>query len=179
MPKNSEIFCSNHFKYQDFFHCSDTYQSTQVDNLPQNDATYSFIKQLANDILEPCIEYFGSLKLTYGFCSHELSRAIRKRNGGIYPPLDQHAGMEQKATGELICPRGGIAADFHCLPTSSLTVSKFIVDQLPFDRLYFYGEDRPVHVSVNEKPINQIVLMQKAQSRVVPRRISKSDFMLL
>jgi len=179
MSEDSETYCSAHFSYDDFLHCSETYQATRVDNLPLTAATYGFIRQLANDILEPCFERFGSLQITYGFCGHDLSRAIRKRNGGIYPPLDQHAGMELKATGGLICPRGGMAADFHCLPVSSLEVAKFIVEKLPFDRLYFYGEGRPVHVSVNDQLTTQIILMQKARTKVVPRRISKRDFLLL
>jgi hypothetical protein len=177
MPNDTKIYCSTHFKYEDFFNCSETYQATLVENSPNKASTYGFIRQLANDILEPCFEQFGALQLTYGFCGNDLSRAIRKRGGGIYPPLDQHAGMELNAAGKLICPRGGMAADFHCPPKSSLELAKFIVDKLPFDRLYFYGESRPVHVSVNKKLTAQVVLMQKARTKVVPRRISKSDFL--
>ena len=101
------------------------------------------MRQLANEILEPCLSEFGTLQLTYGFCSHALATKIKKRVGRIYPSLDQHAGMEQTDNGELISPRGGFAADFHCFPSSSKV--KFIVTRLNFDRLYFYGEDRSVH----------------------------------
>ena len=179
MASKAEEFCSENFNFEDFLSCSETFQNIMVDNVPCRDDTYKFIRQLANDILEPCLSKFGHLKLTYGFCGNKLSRAIKKGNRGIYPPLDQHAGMELNASGDLICSRGGMAADFHCLPASSLAVAKFIVEKLPFDRLYFYGADRPVHVSVNKQLTSQIVLMQKARLQIVPRRINKSDFLSL
>ena len=145
--------------------------------MPLSEATYKFMSKLANEILEPCLLEFKSLELTYGFCGNKLSQAIKKGKGGIYPPLDQHAGMEVNKTGKLICPRGGIAADFHCLPVSSLEVAKYIVAKLPFDRLYYYGNKRPIHVSVNSDPIAQIVIMKKATRRVVPQRISIEKFL--
>ena len=138
MGLKTEAFCSENFNFEDFISCSETFQNVSVENVPCLEATYEFIRQLANDILEPCLLEFGNLKLTYGFCGKNLSRAIKKGNGGIHPPLDQHAGMELNASGDLICPRGGMAADFHCLPASSLQVAKFVVETLPFDRLYFY-----------------------------------------
>ena len=177
MALDSGAFCSKNFKFEDFISCSETYQAVLVKNDPNRDATYNFITQLANDILEPCLAEFGNLKLTYGFCSHGLSSAIKKRRGGIHPPLDQHAGMELNAKGDLICSRGGMAADFHCLPISSLEVAKFIVERLPFDRLYFYGEGRPIHVSVNKELVSQIVIMKKSKTRVVPRRVVKEAFL--
>lgn len=177
MSYNEEKICSPNFNYSDFFTCSDTYRTVKVSNIPQQQPTYTFIKQLANDVLEPCLKKFGYLKLTYGFCNNALAREIKKRSGGIYPPLDQHAGMELKTTGDLISPRGGFAADFHCLPTSSLDVAKFIVRELNFDRLYFYGLDRPIHVSVNEKPVGKIVIMQMAVKRIVPKQISSRAFL--
>lgn len=179
MAKPVEAFCSENFKFEDFMSCSETFQNTPVANAPCLPATYKFIRQLANDILEPCLLEFGNLKLTYGFCGKYLSRAIKKANGGIHPPLDQHAGMELNALGNLICARGGMAADFHCFPVSSLQVAKFVVETLPFDRLYFYGDDRPIHVSVNAPPSTQIVIMKKINTRVVPRRMTVEAFLSL
>lgn len=179
MRNESVDFCSKNFKFNDFFTCSETYKHSSVENLPLSEATYDFISQLANDILEPCLLEFGNLELTYGFCGKKLSQTIKKGKGGIHPPLDQHAGMEINKNGNLICPRGGIAADFHCLPVSSLDVAKFIVRTLSFDRLYFYGENRPIHVSVNSNPISQIIIMKKIIKRVVPQRISKENFLLI
>ena len=179
MVLKTEAFCSENFKFEDFISCSETFQNTSVENVPCLEGTYEFIRLLANDILEPCLLEFGNLKLTYGFCGNNLSKAIKKGNGGIHPPLDQHAGMELNASGDLICPRGGMAADFHCFPASSLQVAKFVVETLSFDRLYFYGDDRPIHVSVNRKPVGQIVMMKKNNTRVVPRRVTVDTFLSL
>ena len=85
--------------------------------------------------------------------------------------------MELNASGDLICSRGGMAADFHCLPASSLQVAKFVVEHLPFDRLYFYGDNRSVHVSVNTEPSSQIVIMKKMKTRVVPKRMTVEAFL--
>ncbi len=177
MASKAKDFCSENFNFEDFVSCSETFRNVSVDNVPCRDDTYKFIRQLANDILEPCLSKFGHLKLTYGFCGKNLSRAIKNRNGGIYPPLDQHAGMELNASGDLICSRGGMAADFHCLPVSSLLVAKFVVEKLPFDRLYFYGDARPIHVSVNGVLASQIVIMNKINTRIVPRRLNKETFL--
>ena len=177
MTENIENLCSPNFKYSDFIKCSDTYKVVEARNIPEQHLTYFFIKQLANDILEPCLKKFGRLKLTYGFCDQTLAREIKKRSGGIYPPLDQHAGMEFKKNGSLVSPRGGFASDFHCLPTPSLDVAKYVVKELKFDRLYYYGTDRPVHVSVNEKPVGKIVIMQKAVERTIPKQVSQRAFL--
>lgn len=177
MDLDTGTFCSKNFKYEDFISCSETFKAMNITNAPYLSATYDFLSQLANDILEPCLLEFGNLQLTYGFCGHTLSSAIKKRRGGIYPPLDQHAGMELNAAGGLICSRGGIAADFHCKPTSSLKVAKFVVERLPFDRLYFYGEDRPIHVSVNKVLTSQIVVMRKVNTKIVPKRVAHGTFL--
>lgn len=177
MSINIEKICSPNFNYSDFLTCSETHRIAKVSNIPEQHLTYSFIKQLANDILEPCLKQFGVLKLTYGFCNQSLAREIKKRGGGIYPPLDQHAGMELKDNGDLISPRGGFAADFHCFPTASIDVAKYIVKELNFDRLYYYGSKRPLHVSVNKQFVRKIVIMQKAVSKTVPKQIREEAFL--
>ena len=46
-------------------------------------------------MLDPVIDWFGMIRLTYGFCSPALARAIRARGGGpIDPKRDQHAAHE-------------------------------------------------------------------------------------
>ena len=65
------------------------------------------------DTISPVIagvfEEFGSIEITYGFCSHNLQKHI-KRN--VAPKLDQHAGSELNSRGNLICQREGFAVDF-------------------------------------------------------------------
>ena len=77
--------------------------------MPKEPDTYTALYELAINVLDPIIEYFGSIKLTYGFCSSELSRAILR---GIAPNLDQHAAHEKNRKGGYVCERLGAAVDF-------------------------------------------------------------------
>ncbi len=58
-----------------------------------------------------------------------------------------------------------------------LEVAQWIVANTPFDRLYFYGDDRPIHVSHGPNRDRQIVLMVAGKSgRLVPRVVSAETF---
>ena len=46
-----------------------------------------------------------------------------------------------------MCERGGAACDFIVDDEDMREVAEWIVANLPYDRLYFYGSDRPIHVS--------------------------------
>ena len=165
--------CSKYFSYRDFFECSDTYKSNPCDNTPKEAETYKAIENLSVSILDKVYEAFGPIALTYGFCSFELSKKIKKN---IYPKLDQHSGYE-KRNGKFICERLGFASDFYIPNNSSLEVARYIVSSLPFDRIYYYGSDNPIHVSTNDNPKGSIVLMPKIEKRRMPRRISKEKFL--
>ena len=165
--------CSKYFDFKDFFECSDTYKSILCDNVPVEAETFEAVKYLAHEILDKVQEEFGQLDLTYGFCSAELNKHIPKNN---YPKLDQHAGHELNKKGNSICERLGFAVDFIVPDVPSLKVAKFIASKLRFDRLYYYGNDRPIHVSLNQNPIHSIVLMKLYGHRRIPSRISKEKF---
>ncbi len=64
------------------------------------------------------------------------------------PKLDQHAAHETNRAGNPICPRLGTAANFIVHAEDMLEVAEWIASNTRFDRLYFYGKDLPVHVSV-------------------------------
>jgi len=50
-------------------------------------------------------------------------------------------------------------------------VSDWIIANLPFDRLYFYADDRPIHLSFGPQNARAAYKMQKtASGAVVPRR---------
>jgi hypothetical protein len=52
-------------------------------------------------------------------------------------------------------------------------VALFVVDHTDFDRLYFYGPDRPVHVSVGPERKREIVLLRPGPSgRRIPRVVT-------
>src|SRR5690606_12487281 len=113
--------------------------------------------------------YFGMIRVTYGFCSHSLSRLIRR---GIAPKLDQHASCEISANGNLICSRLGAAVDFLVEDEDMALVANWIIDNCDFDRLYYYGSERPIHVSMSETPQYAIYeIPERGGRRMPPRRV--------
>ena len=115
--------------------------------------------------------------MTYGFSSKELSKAI---SGRIDSRRDQHAAHELNRLGKPICERLGAAVDFIVDDEDMLEVAQWVVANTPFDRLYFYGPDKPIHVSYGPNHDRQIVLMKKAKNgRLVPRVTSAERFLAL
>jgi hypothetical protein len=159
--------CGASLTYRSLIQCGETRQRLGIGNLPLNPDTYNALHDLATQILDPVIEYFGSIRLTYGFSSTELTRSIPR---GVAPRLDQHASCERGRRGTLICERGGGACDFLVEDEDMREVADWIVSNLPFDRLYFYGNDRPIHVSYAAEPARKSYRMVKtAGARLMPR----------
>lgn len=86
---------------------------------------------------------------TYGLRTHDLSKRIKER---VAPGLNQHGGEEHGATGALVFNRVGAACAFLVEYEDMRDVADWAVKNLPFDRLYFYGPDRPIHVSWSSAP---------------------------
>lgn len=166
--------CSKYFRYIDFIECSDTQKKVKVDNSPKEIATYEAISYLAKTIMDPIVEQFGQPQITYGLCSHNLQKHIKK---SVAPGLDQHSGSEKNSKGNLICPRGGIAVDFKIKNIKTDHVARYIVEHLEFDRLYFYGSDRPLHVSALMKtPRRAIVIFNNSENGRTPKNIAVRKF---
>jgi len=126
---------------------------------------------LLQNILDPVIDYYGMIKLTYGFCSAELAKKI---SGRISPNLDQHAAHERKRNGKFICERLGAACDFLIEDEDMWDVVTWIFENICADRVYFYGADKPIHVSWSPNPIRQITRMNICKSgKRVPQTITK------
>jgi len=145
---------------EDFCTCTHTYRkyATQIDRFPKNlDATIPALKALNQFLLDPVIAHFGinRFQLTYGFCSSDLKRYLNKKdpvtgikNGRIAPDIDQHMAHEVKNNGEYYCKRLGAACDFLIADlTSEQVVDWLLQARLPFDSLYFYGTQQPIHIS--------------------------------
>lgn len=172
--------CSKYFKFNDFIHCGETQANTQISNAPKDPRTIRAIQKIATNILDPLVNQFGKIKLTYGFCSNDLLKHIKKRpSPGIAPQLDQHAGYEVNSIGNLICKREGFACDFYVPDTDSLIVAKWIVNNLSFDRLYYYGKGRPIHISIAPENSHAVTLLEKSPSgRRIPKNIKTAPFLL-
>ncbi|WP_199247621.1 hypothetical protein [[Phormidium] sp. ETS-05] len=144
----------------EFCTCSNTYRrySDKINPFPQNPLeTLGALENLSRFIIDPIIDHFGrdNFHLTYGFCSPDLKKYLAKKdpitgekNGRVAPNLDQHMAAEINAKNQYYCSRPGAACDFAIINIpSSLVIDWILSQKLPFDSLYFYGDNRPIHIS--------------------------------
>jgi hypothetical protein len=140
--------------------CTQTYQKYHdlINPYPQNvDETIPSLQALCQHLLDPIIDHFGKTRfqLTYGFCSKDLKRFLSQKdpetglkNGRVDPSRDQHMAHEVNRYGRYYCDRLGAACDFQIVDLDSDRLVEWILDQqLLFDSLYYYGTDRPIHLS--------------------------------
>lgn len=168
-------YCSQHFRYRDLIECGTTYQKVRPDNQPTELATYDALKLLAKLILDPVMEEFGGLELTYGVATSGLLKHIKT---GIAPRLDQHASYELNTRGNRICDRDGAAADFKVPSVSGDRLARWVVRNTNFDRLYFYSAERPIHVSTAPNPCRQCTVLVRTNSKhAVPKSGSVDNFL--
>jgi hypothetical protein len=183
--------CGRHFRFRQFFECSETWDETSeampFENIPLQLASFDAIRTLCQKVLDPLYEYvstlegFSGLRLTYAFVTDELDKRVRKRN--TYPNTtrhsDQHAGCEFNGDGQPICDRFGQAVDLICPGISSASVAGWASQNTQFDRLYFYDEKRPFHISVGPDNARQIIVMRPRKSNpalLFPQRVQASYF---
>ncbi len=166
--------CGRYFKYRDLVECGKTWrdhaaQGAPIDNMPRQPASVVALRALAVAVLDPLVDHFGPIVLTYGFATPALTRKIRAR---IAPALDQHAAHELGQRGKPICPRGGAAADLVVPGRTATEVARWLTAAVRFDRLYLFGDDCPLHVSHGPEETRTIVAMlPRPSGRRVPRRI--------
>lgn len=167
--------CGANFRFIDLIECGETFQKLRPDNVPQVLKTYAALELLAEKILDPVVEKFGEIELTYCMSCRKLHRHIKK---SISPSLDQHASYELNSKGKQICLRGGAAVDFYCKQTGSRAMAQWVTKHTPFDRLYYYGDKKPFHVSVGPENSRQIVLMRQSKStgKNIPKRVAVEQF---
>jgi DNA phosphorothioation-associated putative methyltransferase len=149
--------CGRYLAYRQLIECGETWEATRVENCPKVPDSYTALYELAINVLDPVIEYFGAIRLTYGFCSPTLERQIK---GRIAPKLDQHAACERTSSGTLRCHRQGAAVDFLIEDEDMMEVVRWIAGNTSFDRMYFYGPANPIHVSYGPQQSRSIVAME-------------------
>lgn len=154
-----DVKLGKYLTLETFCTCTATYQKYAGRINPYPDSTESIvaIQELNRWILDPVIDYFGRerFRLTYGFCSKDLKRFLEKKdpitgkkNGRVAPNLDQHMAHEVNKNGQYYCNRLGAACDFQIQNLNADELIDWIIEQnLPFDSLYFYGQNRPIHLS--------------------------------
>lgn len=164
--------CGTYLTYRQLIECGETQQVTGIPNIPKQPNSFNALYDLAINVLDPVIEYFGMIRLTYGFCSHDLGKHINKR---VAPRLDQHSSHELNTKNKIICPRLGAAVDFIVDDESMREVAEWISDNTEFDRLYFYGDNRPIHVSYGPEQKGEFIDIIVTNAGIqVPRKMRKS-----
>lgn len=167
--------CGKYHTYRDFIECGETQAKIGVGNVPQRPETYAALARLAIEVIDPVMDYFGGIELTYGFCSRELAKVVPRN---IDPKRDQHAAHELNTRGNPICLRLGAAVDFIVPDEDMLEVVQWIVINTNFDRLYFYGRGRPLHVSIGSESKREVVHMRTTEGgRRVPKVVGYDKFM--
>lgn len=143
---------SHYISLEKFCTCSKTYQrhSQDIDPYPWQPESHDAIASLFTYLLDPIIDQFGKDKfiLTYGFCSVDLKKYLEKGRNQTCAKIDQHCAHEVNSRGKLICDRLGAAADFLIEGVqSSEVIALMQLMYFPYDRIYFYGNNRPIHIS--------------------------------
>jgi hypothetical protein len=135
----------------------------ELNNQPKNSDSIDALQALVVEILLPVYQKYPQLKVTYGFTSAELKTYISKHSpNGTAPSLDQHSSCELNKSQNQICDRSGAACDFIVPNVPSNNLVRFIVANLNYDRIYYYGNEKPIHVSVSEKPLRHLQVMAES-----------------
>lgn len=172
--------CSRHLTFRDLIACGVAFERHAKDggaapvlaaeHLPAQLESWAALRGLATTVLDPLIDRYGSLRLTYGFSGPWLApRAGRPKA----PKLDQHAACELNSAGRPICARGGAAIDFLVPDQPMSAVAAWVIQSLPFDRLYYYGPARSLHVSWHAEPQGLAFAMRPRKGGgLVPQRVT-------
>lgn len=152
-----------------FCTCTQTYQrhSQDIDPYPWEPESLDAIALLFDYILDPIIEHYGQHRfiLTYGFCSIDLKKFLEKGRNQTCAKVDQHCSHELNLQGFLICQHGGAAADLRIEGVGSSRLIREIKNSLPIDSCYFYGDNRPIHVSYGASHRRAFWNMETGQPR--------------
>jgi hypothetical protein len=145
-----------------------------LDNIPQANESIQSAIMMIETVLLPISKKFGDIKITYGFVSSALNKYIQKNSSsGTYPSIDQHAASELNNANNHICKRHGLACDFIVSGYEKQMdqVMLFIANNLDFDKIYYYGHDKPLHVSVGNESERHLQIMNVSdKGRRIPGR---------
>lgn len=145
-----------------------------LNNIPKESESIESTIMMIETVLLPICKGLGNVTITYGFVSSELNKYIQKNSSsGTYPSIDQHAASELNNLNNHICKRHGLACDIIVSGYEERMeeVVLFIVKNLSFDKVYFYGKNRPLHVSVGNEPERHLQIMNVSdKGRRIPGR---------
>ena len=170
-PLNIDAPCSRHFTWRSLLACGPTFARVTEEGIsvagPEVTESWRMLAGVAQNVLDQVVDAFGTVDLTYGFAGPTLTKHIK---GCIAPHIDQHAAHELNQRRHPVCRRGGAAVDFRVSGRSSRELVDWLRANVPFDRIYFYGPRRPVHVSWRPMPLGLCWSMVRGPAgRLLPR----------
>lgn len=135
-------------------------------NEPIHGSSILALEALVGEVLLPINRTLGKPIITYGFTSFPLKKFIQKASpSGTAPTLDQHSSHETNSVGKQICSRGGAACDFFVEGVATSDIARFITQKLNYDRIYYYGDNRPLHVSIHlTEPLKHLQVMCESKN---------------
>lgn len=135
-------------------------------NEPILDSSKMALERLVDEILLPINRMLGKPIITYGFTSFPLKKFIQKASpSGTAPTLDQHSSYETNSAGTQVCCRGGAACDFFVEGVATSDIVRFITQKLNYDRIYYYGNNSPLHVSIHlTDPLKHLQIMSESEN---------------
>ena len=152
---------SGRFDIAELIECGDSFaryraRDPEFRNWPLEQESEDSLRGIIQMILDPLSESVGKerVTLTSGFRSLALVKAIESdaRKTGcpprIFAPKDQHCASERDQKGALICDRGGCAVDLRVEGWTGFGLGNWIAENSVFDRMYLYGAEASVHVSI-------------------------------
>ncbi len=154
------------------------------DNQPAHKDSMIALQQLSKQLLAPIEHSFGTIIITYGFTSFKLLKYIKKNSpGDMAPELDQHATFELNSRGNRICKINGAACDIFVAGYENQMhiIAQYVINELPFDRLYFYGNNCPIHISFGpeHKQYLHVKLRGKNGKRTVGKGATGKEALIL
>jgi hypothetical protein len=148
----------------DLIHWYKNKHKVDINNEPSSVETKQALEMLLGELLLPLQRKFGHLQITYGFTSSALKRYITAKSpAGTAPDIDQHSSCELNTAGNQICSRKGAACDISVEGASMAEVVRYIVTNLNYDRIYYYGTNRPLHISCSSEPTKHLQIMKESE----------------
>ncbi len=139
------------------------------DNTPTQTESTQCLIELSTKIIDVLEDKFGPVQVTYGFTNQKLLSYLKKNSPkDMGPELDQHASLELNTKGNRICKRDGAACDIYVVGYEDKMdeIADYICNNLNFDRLYFYGINRPVHISIGPENAKYVLYRKRNDNGV-------------
>jgi DNA phosphorothioation-associated putative methyltransferase len=136
--------CGRYFTYRQFLECGKADARAKPPNPPEEPDSYTALYDLAVNVLDPVVDYFGMITLTFCSYSPELAQTMK---GVVDRKADQHAAHALVRKENPNFPRLGAAVEFVIEDEDMQEVANWIAKNTPVDVLRLHDHNRRLHVS--------------------------------